>query len=256
VSGSVLRLLQLASPALPVGAYSYSEGLEGLVHQGAMPIDRPASPGKAKSYERSEETRATVENAQDLEHWLTQELRYGSIRIEAAVMSRSFDATAHQDWESLRDWNDWLTAVRETEELRSQSLQMGRSLLRLFWDIEQSRKAFQPLLHANLLQHLKQEGCNFAVIFGLAAAHWQIGRRDALLGYLQSWATNLMNAGVKLIPIGQTTGQLILFQLQPTLEQAAQDILNLEDDDLNSCGWGLALASMAHETQYSRLFRS
>ncbi|WP_110986266.1 urease accessory protein UreF [Acaryochloris thomasi] len=229
---SLLRLLQLASPALPVGAYSYSEGLEGVIHD------------------------QVVSCKADLASWLVQELTYGSIHLEAAILVRSYCATANQQWDQLQYWNAWLTAARETEELRSQSLQMGQSLLRLFRDIELGCEESLRPFDVDLLQQLKQEGCNFAVIFGLAAAHWQIESVDALLGYLQSWATNLINAGIKLIPIGQTAGQLMLFQLQPTLEQAAQNILNLEDDDLKSCGWGLALASMAHETQYSRLFRS
>ncbi len=230
--GSILRLLQLASPALPVGAYSYSEGLEELAE------------------------RQLLTSKTDLERWIIQELTYGSISLEAATMVRCYYAADTQDWERLKYWNAWLTAARETEELRSQSLQMGQSLLRLFRDMELGREDSLPHSQTQLLTELKQGGCNFAVIYSLAAANWQINLRDALLGYLQSWATNLINAGIKLIPIGQTAGQLMLFELQPTLEQAAQKIRNLEDDDLNSCGWGLALASMAHETQYSRLFRS
>ncbi|MGB7414573.1 MAG: urease accessory protein UreF [Thermosynechococcaceae cyanobacterium] len=228
----LLSLLQLASPALPVGAYSYSEGLEGLVHD------------------------QIVANEMDLKHWLTQELTYGSVRLEAAIMVRSYQAGIHQDWEKLRDWNAWLTAARETEELRSQSLQMGQSLLRLFRDIERDHHCAQPPLPPDFLQSLKQYGCNFAIIFGLAAARWHITQQDALLGYLQSWATNLISAGIKLIPIGQTAGQRMLFQLQSTFNQAADNISTLPDDDLYSCGWGLALTSMNHEAQYSRLFRS
>ncbi len=229
---SLLCLLQLASPALPVGAYSYSEGLEWLVQEGI------------------------IANENDLQHWLIQELNYGALRLEAAVMVRSHHAWGRQEWETLQYWNDWLTAARETEELRSQSHQMGRSLLRLVMDIEKGNERIKSSLNPSLLNALKQNGCNFAVIYGLTSAHWHIGLEDALLGYLQSWATNLVNAGIKLIPIGQTAGQVMLFQLQPTLQQVSQAILKLEDDDLNSCGWGIAMASMAHETQYSRLFRS
>ncbi len=98
--------------------------------------------------------------------------------------------------------------------------------------------------------------CNFAIAFGIAAAHWQIDTQAALVGYLHSWATNLITAGVKLIPLGQTDGQKLLLQLNLNIINASEEILALEDDNLNSCGWGLALASMAHETQYTRLFRS
>jgi urease accessory protein len=220
---ALLCLLQLASPALPVGAYSYSEGLETLIDTG------------------------TIENKQSLKHWLEQELRYGAIRLEAAVMVRAYNSAKLGDIEALSYWNNWLSAARETEELRSSSWQMGRSLIRLLLEL-------QPQLaqSANVVGN----PCNYAIAFGIAAAHWQIDLSAAILGYLHSWTTNLITAGVKLIPIGQTAGQQLLLEIHANLSSAAQEILALEDDDLNSCGWGLSLASMAHETQYTRLFRS
>jgi len=220
---ALLCLLQLASPALPVGAYSYSEGLEMLIEAG------------------------TIENKQSLKHWLEQELRYGAIRLEAAVMVRAYNSAKLDDTEALSYWNNWLSAARETEELRSSSWQMGRSLIRLLLEL-------QPQLaqSANVVGN----PCNYAIAFGIAAAHWQIDLSAAILGYLHSWTTNLITAGVKLIPIGQTAGQQLLLEIHANLSSAAQEILALEDDDLNSCGWGLSLASMAHETQYTRLFRS
>ncbi len=225
IEQSLLRLLQLASPALPVGAYSYSEGLEFLVHNGRV-FDRGS-----------------------LQHWLVQELCYGSVRLEAAVMVRSYRARGQGNWEAVCAWNRWLSAARETEELRSQSWQMGRSLLRLLVDL-------QPETTGGLPARLQEEGCNFAIAFGMVAADWQINLREAVLGYLHSWSTNLINAGIKLIPLGQTAGQQLLLELNPVLEQMTQEVLNIQDEDLGTCGWGLALASMAHETQYSRLFRS
>ena len=228
-SMALLRLLQLASPTLPVGAYSYSEGLEALIHQG------------------------TLGGAAELEHWLTQELTYGAIRIEAAIMVRGYRAIADQNIAQLYDWNRWLSAARESEELRSQSWQMGRSLLQLA--IELHPDSPEPR-NRELWRVLQIEPCNFAIAFGLIAALWQIELTATLCGYLQSWATNLIGAGIKLIPLGQTMGQHLLLNLQPHLEQAAITLLTLTDDDLSSCGWGLTLASMAHETQYSRLFRS
>lgn len=220
---ALLRLLQLASPALPVGAYSYSEGIEALVEAGKL-NDRSA-----------------------LETWMVQELQFGAIRVEAAVMVRAYRACQADDWKSVSYWNHWLSAARETEELRLQSLQMGRSLLRLLHDLQ--------LLKQQYL-FLQKDGCHFAIAFALAAAHWQIDLQPAILGYLHSWATNLINAGVKLIPLGQTAGQHLLLYLQPAIQRAVEEVLILPDNDLDSCGWGLSLASMQHETQYSRLFRS
>jgi len=219
----LLHLLQLTSPALPVGAYSYSEGLETLVQTG------------------------TIATAADLLHWLIQELSYGAIRLEVATMLRIYDSASPIDSAALNNWNHWLSAVRDSAELREQSWQMGRSLARLLIDLQPELK---PLIQAC------GEPCNYAVAFGVAAASWQIDRREAALGYLHSWAANLISAAVRLIPLGQTVGQRSLLQLYPTLEQAVDAILLLPDDELNTCGWGLAIASMNHETLYSRLFRS
>lgn len=218
---ALLGLLQLANPALPVGAYSYSEGLEALVETGK------------------------IHDLDSLQHWLVQEVQHGAIRLETAVMLRAYNAVLVEDCHILNNWNRWLSAAKDTAELREQSWQMGHALIRLLQEIRP-----QSLAHAC------DRPCNFAIAFGLAAADWQIRHEAATLGYLHSWATNLISAGIKLIPLGQTAGQQLLLQLHPNLSQAVQEILNLDDDNLYSCGWGLALASMAHETQYTRLFRS
>jgi urease accessory protein len=222
----LLRLLQLASPALPVGAYSYSEGLEALIEAGRMPT------------------------VGVLQEWLIQELTVGAMRTEAAILVRSYGAVAAQDWPGLMAWNHRLSALRDAEELRSQSWQMGRSLLRLFLDLE------PQALDAEVVSRLQADGCNGAIAFALVAARWQLGVRSTLLGYLHSWATNLVGAGIKLIPLGQTAGQRLLLDLQPVIIAATAAALVLPEEEFGSCGWGLALASMTHETQYSRLFRS
>ncbi|AUB40768.1 ureF, urease accessory protein [Nostoc flagelliforme CCNUN1] len=219
----LLSILQLASPALPVGAYSYSEGLEMLVENG------------------------TIANHTHLKDWLKAELLYGAIRLEAAVMVRSQQSAKMGDVESLCRWNLWLSAARETEELRASSWQMGRSLIQLLGKLEPQ---IAPIANA------VGNPCNYAIAFGIAVAHWQINIQAALLGYLHSWASNLITAGVKLIPLGQTAGQQLLLDLQPLFSVAALEILALEDDELACCSWGLSLASMQHETQYTRLFRN
>jgi urease accessory protein len=218
-----LSILQLASPALPVGAYSYSEGLETLVENG------------------------TINCCQSLEQWITAELRYGSIRLDAAMMTRSLAAATSGDMAVLRQHNLWLSAVRDSEELRNSSWQMGRSLMQLLGKLQPDTL---PLAEA------VGNPCNYAIAFGIASAHWQIQPQTALLAYLHSWATNLITAGVKLIPLGQTAGQELLLSLQPLFSHTSGEILNLDDDQLGCCSWGLSLASMQHETQYTRLFRS
>jgi urease accessory protein len=184
-----------------------------------------------------------------LAHWLNQELRYGAVRLEAAVMVRGYRAAVAGDLDGLNAWNRWLSAARETEELRSQSWQMGRSLLRLLKDLSPDTP------ETDYMRALRGEW-NFAIAFAIAAAHWQIDLTAAVSGYLHSWAANLISAGIKLIPLGQTAGQQVLVSLYPTIQTTAEAVLTLPDADLSSCGWGLALASMAHETLYTRLFRS
>jgi urease accessory protein len=221
----ILKLLQLSNSALPLGAYSYSEGLETAIEQ------------------------QMIQGEDGLRQWLRDELSHGAIRLETALMLRSDRCWMREDLEGLQAWNQWGSAIKETSELREQSWQMGNTLTRLLLALETDPK---------LEKGIKAVGkpCNSAIAFGIAAAHWQIEEQSAILGYLHSWATNLINAGVKLIPLGQTTGQQILLQLHPTIETAARVIPNLKDDELYTCSWGLGLASMRHETQYSRLFRS
>jgi urease accessory protein len=227
---SLLSLLQLVSPALPVGAYSYSEGLETFVQT------------------------EQIQDSVTLEQWLTQELCYGVIRVEAAVLVRAYRAAIDSDLAQLQAWNQWLSAFRETEEIREQSWQMGRSLVRLL-------KALPPeqALHHTLLTELTNSAdasLNFAIGFAIAAASWQIELPETVLGYLQSWAANLVNAGVRLVPLGQTQGQQILFNLQAQINQTGSEVLQLNDHQLECCSWGSSMASMQHETLYSRLFRS
>ncbi|WP_414567172.1 urease accessory protein UreF [Nostoc sp. CCY 9925] len=218
-----LNILQLASPALPVGAYSYSEGLETLVEN------------------------ARIANQEDLKHWLEAQLTYGAIRLEAAVIVRAEKSAKMGDVESLCSWNLWFSAARETEELRASSWQMGRSLIQLLGKIEPQ---IVPITNA------VGNPCNYAIAFGIALAHWQINIKAGLLAYLHTWANNLITAGVKLIPLGQTAGQQLLLDLQLLISNMALEILALEDEQLSCWSWGLSLASMQHETQYTRLFRS
>ncbi|MDF5717664.1 MAG: urease accessory protein UreF [Rhizonema sp. NSF051] len=220
---NLLYLLQLASPALPVGAYSYSEGLETLIENGI------------------------IHNQISLKHWLEAELRYGAIRLEAAVMLRAYQSSREDDLKTLLYWNRWLSAIRETEELRASSWQMGRSLIQLL-------SSLQPEIQ--FIAEAVGSPCNYAIAFGIAVAYWDINIKAALLGYLHTWATHMMTAGIKLIPLGQTAGQELLLKLQPFINIAAAEVLTLEDDELSCCSWGLSLFSMAHETQYTRLFRS
>lgn len=235
---ALLRLLQLCNSSLPVGAYSYSEGIETLCEQ------------------------KRLTTAAALENWLAFQLAYGSIQVEVAVMLRGYRAWLAAQFSQLAYWNAWYTASRETEELLRQSLQMGHSLLQLLLKLEPN------LTLRDILDGGSSRGAvgdprsaqafapTYCLAYGLASAYWQIDEFSAALGYFQSWAANLVNAGVKLIPLGQTQGQQIIANLGEGISQATQRVLAWEDDDLESNSWGLQLASMEHEILYSRIFRS
>src|SRR4028118_336791 len=229
VNNQLLCLLQLAFA--PVGSYSYSEGIESLVEIGA------------------------IDSEITLRNWLENSLQFGAVRVEAAVVVRALRAAQKGDVTALSYWNAWATAAKETEELRLQSWQMGRTLVRLLLDLRSPVSSVLTTIVKDLVE-CGGNPCNFAIGFGIAAASWQIEEEAAVLGYLSSWAANLASAGVKLIPLGQTAGQQLLLDLRSQISCTAREVLQLEDDDLGSCSWGLGLASMTHETQYTRLFRS
>ncbi|MEA5450812.1 urease accessory UreF family protein [Leptolyngbya sp. CCNP1308] len=230
---ALLRLLQLTSPALPVGAYSYSEGLETLVEQRA------------------------IVTANDMLRWLTQELTYGLVILDGAAVGLVHHAAfqaglgRHQGVATvaaIARLNHQLSALRDSEETRQQSWDMGRALVRV-----------GSHLHPELKPWFRAAGspCNFAVAFALVAARWEIDAASAVLGYLHSWAANLITNAVKLIPLGQTVGQEMLLGLYPTLEEACDRALAAQAlDAISLSSWGTSLATMQHEALYTRLFRS
>ncbi|MBD1918422.1 MULTISPECIES: urease accessory UreF family protein [Cyanophyceae] len=230
---ALLRLLQLTSPALPVGAYSYSEGLETLVEQGI------------------------IATANDMLHWLTQELTYGLVVLDGAAVGLVHSAAVQAGLgaqpeffttEAIARLNQDLSALRDSEEIRQQSWDMGRALVRM-----------GSHLHPDLKPWFSAAGspCNFAVAFALLAARWEIDAPSVVLGYLHSWAANLVTSAVKLIPLGQTVGQQMLLELYPVLEKACDRAIATQAlDELSLSSWGTSLATMQHEVLYTRLFRS
>ncbi|MFZ9738569.1 MAG: urease accessory protein UreF [Prochlorotrichaceae cyanobacterium] len=217
------KLLQLASPALPVGAYSYSEGLETLREQ------------------------EQLNTAQDLQNWLEQELRYGSIATEGAVLVQAFQAVQQDDGQKLCYWNQWWSAWRETEELRNQSWQMGRSLSRLGMALEPGLVSYFQVCG---------DPCNFVIAFATIAAVWQLSLPAVVAAYLYSWLSNQVNAGIRLIPLGQTAGQQVLLNLHPSLEYASHQALTQPESEWAGWSHGLGMVSSQHEHLYTRLFQS
>ena len=221
----LVRLLQLVSPTLPVGAYSYSQGLESVVEAGI------------------------VRNAGDAEKWIGAVLEYSVERMEAPSLLRLIESWSARDEVAVARWNDLFLASRETAELRAETLQMGYSLKRLLMELEgQDEKARVPL---DCMEEMA-----FPTAFAFAVAQWHIPAQPALVAYLWAWLENQVIAAIKLVPLGQTDGQRILLALGERLRAVAERAATVADDDLGAFVPHLAILSSRHETQYSRLFRS
>ena len=220
----LVRLLQLASPALPIGAYSYSQGLERVVEDGV------------------------VVDAASAQAWIGDVLTLVMARGEAPILWR-LAASAGRDWDAFARWNAWFRASRETAELRAETLQMGTSLLRLAVDldlVDAGARAVLPRLAPVTLP----------AAFALAARGFAIPPEPVLAAYLWSWVENQVLAAIKLVPLGQVAGQRILAAQGSVVAAVVASAAALADDDLSTFAPGLALASARHETQYTRLFRS
>ncbi len=218
-------LLRLASPQLPIGGYSYSQGLEMAVEQGL------------------------VESAESARRWLADQLLLNLARFEAPLLLAHCEAAAAGDWEKLQDLAERQRASRESRELRLESRQMGYSLEQLLAGLPELDDEARALFAA-----LPEPG--LAVAWALAARAWQIAPQDALAAWLWGWLENQLAVLMKTLPLGQQATQRLTSQLLPLLEQAQRRASELAAEPWGSAAFGLALASMAHERQYSRLFRS
>jgi urease accessory protein len=217
-----VRLLQLASPALPVGAYSYSQGLESAVDAGI------------------------VSDAASAAAWIGDVLALSIATMEAPILSRLIAAWAAGDEAAARRWNDEFIASRETAELRAETLQMGYSLRRLLRELEVEGAARLEAL----------EDLSYPAAFAFAVAAWRIDSREALAAYLFAWIENQVLAAVKTVPLGQTQGQRMMLALTDRIDAAVERAVSMHDEELVNLAPGLALLCARHETQYTRLFRS
>lgn len=217
-----LRLMQLVSPALPIGAFTYSQGLEWAVEQG------------------------WVDNAAHLQDWLRGLIDDGLAQLELPVLLRLYQACEAGNEAMVQLWGRRLYASRETRELRQEELNRARALVALLTDlgIAQARDWRSALSHCQ------------AAPFALAAVYWGIGERDCALGYAWGWLENQVAAAVKLVPLGQTDGQRVQLALASELPQALAQALAIDDHAIGASAPALAIASARHETQYTRLFRS
>ncbi len=219
---SLIRIMQLSSSTLPVGGFTYSQGLEWAVEC------------------------QWVVTEDDLRDWLA-DLIYSSLKLlEIPLLVRMVNACQQEDRQSLAHWAEISLAHRETSELRQEEINRGRAMASLLVEMEIPFAAsWRPVLATS-----QTAG------FALAFSQWQVPVHHAAQGFAWAWLENSVISGIKLIPLGQMAGQRILRDLAPQLARAVHIGMLVADDEIGSSAPALAYASARHETQYTRLFRS
>jgi len=221
-----LGILQLVSPALPVGAFSYSEGLEWLIQKGK------------------------ISNESTMFDWLEAELLRGQLRIEAAAQTPIRDAL--RKWSKFKstnakievfEWNCWLLALRDASTVRLQHRQMGQSLIKLLADL------------GHTLPDHSKDFC-WPVAWAWAGIAWHLSKIEVIEGYLYSWVANQLSAAVRLIPLGPTKAQDLQCKLLPLISKQAEMLLHTDPHQIWTGDIGATFAQMSHSELYSRLFRS
>ncbi len=218
------RLLQLASPMLPVGAYAYSQGLEWAI-----------------------ETRM-VHDAASTANWIADAIELYLSNFELPILLRMRKAWDKKDIDALKYWNKFYCAGRDTMEARAETLQMGYSLVRLLDDLD--------LDTASIMLLERFVPVSFPLAYACATSVWSIPVQSSLHAFLWSWAENQVSAAMKTVPLGQVSGQRMLLDTSLKIPGAVKNAMAIEDDDLSNFAPGLSIAGSRHETQYSRLFRS
>lgn len=217
-----MRLWQLISPALPVGAYAYSGGLESAIQ-----------------YD-------WVANEEDVYNWVSGVLLNNFAHLDIPVLARLYDCWGCNDMVGVACWNDFLQASRESGELLAEDRHLGQALARLLTSLDVQKAG----------PWKTRQDVSYACQFALAAVHWKIPLCSAAFGYCFSWCENQIASAIKLVPLGQTAGQRMLSRLMEVIHQAVATGLSLDDEEIGMNAPALAIASALHETQYSRLFRS
>ena len=228
-AATLLQLMWLASPALPVGGFSYSEGLESAVESGRVGTEAQAG------------------------DWLLDQLHLSLGRCDLAVAAQALKAWRRGDLAHITELNDWLRQTRESAELRQQTEQMGRSLVEWLRNGGSGSHAADPRIA--LLAALAPAP-TWPVAFALACALTAAAPREALLSFAFGWCENMVQAAMKAVPLGQSAAQRILSRLADAVPAEVDHAMSLPDGARQAHTPMLAILSAQHEVQYSRLFRS
>lgn len=224
----LMRLMTWLSPSFPVGAYTYSHGLEYAVEAGL------------------------VSSGDSLREWCEGALLFGSGKTDAMFFIQAWQLAKDGNLEGVSQLNAYANAMRPTSELALESEAQGRAFLTTIKDVSPSKNLNQII---SLLKD-KNELAAYPVIVGAVSAFEKIECEPALIAFLHAFAANLVSAGVRLVPLGQTAGQKALMGLENAVKETCATVQKTDFKDIGSCAPMIDWASMQHETQYSRLFRS
>ena len=225
---ALYRLMTWLSPGFPVGSYTYSHGIEYAVEAGL------------------------VGDRESLSQWIAEILLRGSGRVDGMFVTAAWSAVALDDAEALARVSEVAEVFRGTAETATESVAQGKAFLdavRGAWPDPRLDDWSRDLLAAN-------RSPTFPVAVGVAAALAGVPRRSAVTAYLHAFASNLVSAGVRLVPLGQSDGLGVMAALEQAVGAAADGALDSDLEDIGTATFMVDWTSMQHETQYTRLFRS
>lgn len=217
---SSIHLWQLISPTLPIGAYSYSQGLEYAVEK------------------------CWIEDEKSTNDWVIGQIKNNLSALDAPIFLRMYDAWKNKDIDTIEYLNDLILALRESSELKQEDCSLGAACKKVLKGLNVE------------IPELGSDNVAFVTVFSFASVYWSIDKLEAVHGLLWSWCENQVSAAIKIVPLGQTSGQRIMHEAIDAIVQSIENAQMCNDDDIGLLAPGVAIASALHETQYTRLFRS
>ena len=215
---NILKLLTWNNQSFPIGSYCFSSGLEYAV-----------------------ETRV-VDSANELKNWLKDFLKYGNLQSDAILLLETWRLKNKKQDSSIIDLNRFAISLNQSYEKYIENHEQGRAFIKITTDAWKHKFVNQNLI--------------FPIAYACSAYQEGISLEEMLLTYLHSNLCNLLSAGIKLIPLGQTEGQIIQIELNKYIEEEYKGILKKDLNDIGNCGWVNDIVSMKHENQFTRIFRT
>ena len=214
----ILKLLTWNNQSFPIGSYCFSSGLEFAVES------------------------KLIQSGKDLQYWLNDLLKYGSLYSDALILLEAWKLASKKENNKINDLNNFAVSLNQSNEKYIENYEQGKSFIKITEDAWNHKYISKKLV--------------YPIAYAVAAVQENINMEDVLICYLHSSLCNLLAAGIKLIPLGQTEGQKIQIALNTYIEEEYKNILKKNFNDIGNCGWVNDIISMKHENQFTRTFRT